>query len=253
MPVFGARELAHRVTGLRGTADQCHPALTRPRADPDDIALFSFRSRAVTNAPLVDQPIPCAKCGFDLRGTPIGGFCPECGLKVVTTQAMMKPEGYWVDGNRLVVRTGAVLPPRCVKTNEPVHEPQVTKTLQWCTPLVYLTILINVVVLLIVYFIVRKQCQITYSIGAAARARKTRNVLISTAVFVGSVLLCIFLFANDWIGVGLLFVVIAFAGLIAIAFSARDLAAIKHKDGQFWIKGCGPEFLASLASDHSAP
>lgn len=30
----------------------------------------------------VERPIPCAACGFDLRGIAIGGVCPECGTPI---------------------------------------------------------------------------------------------------------------------------------------------------------------------------
>jgi hypothetical protein len=74
-----------------------------------------------------------------------------------------------VDGKCLVVASGTVLPPVCVKTNQPVSEGDlVRKQFDWCSPWVALLLLVNVLVLLIVYFIVHKKCSLTFGLRAIA-------------------------------------------------------------------------------------
>ncbi len=61
-----------------------------------------------------------------------------------------------VDGNCLVVASRTVLPPVCVKTNQPVSEDDlVCRDLRWCSPWILLLILLSGLLLILVYFLAR--------------------------------------------------------------------------------------------------
>ncbi len=38
------------------------------------------------SAPMIDAPLSCVRCDYDLRGLPIEGRCPECGVPVEVSQ-----------------------------------------------------------------------------------------------------------------------------------------------------------------------
>jgi len=93
----------------------------------------------------------------------------------VASTATLSTTNARVEGKCLVVTSGAVLPPFCVKTNTAVQQQDVQqRRLSWCPPIVGLLILMSGLLLILVYFIVRKQCMITFGLSPAVR-KKYRN------------------------------------------------------------------------------
>ena len=177
----------------------------------------------------------------------MGGACPECGLLVQAIQA-----GIRVDGRRLVIRSDTTLPSRCIKTNEPVDHPPKTKTLYWAHPAWLLLILVNILILLIVYLLVQKKCRLTFSISRAQQDRIRARTLVSWLVLiVGVAAIAVGAFQNGpavWIIFGVPSMV---AGLVSAFIVSRPLHVAKEKDGEFWIAGCGKEFLDSIRATSS--
>jgi hypothetical protein len=59
------------------------------------------------------------------------------------------PEGgAWRDGEVVVLDRKGLLPPRCVKCNEPAEEPVRTSKVYWHHPAIYLMVLLNILILL---------------------------------------------------------------------------------------------------------
>jgi hypothetical protein len=50
-----------------------------PRSVGQDLAEMLLRDKSRCLA------LRCAQCGYDLKATPVGGKCPECGLEVAAT------------------------------------------------------------------------------------------------------------------------------------------------------------------------
>jgi hypothetical protein len=191
--------------------------------------------------------IACSRCSYDLRGTVIGGVCPECGLPVNSSV-----HGVRVEGKFLVIRDDTVLPNRCVKTNEEVDAKPVKKTLYWSHPALALLILVNFLVFLIVALIVRKKCQVTYYLSEDQKSR--RRIKIASASFISLLALVVgIVLAMDdqWIGLIVGLIVCLFAIICAAVF-ASTMRIAKVKGREFWISGATPVFLQSL-SDHDLP
>jgi len=154
------------------------------------------------------------------------------------------------DGNKIVVPvSGAQLPRRCVKTNQPVTETEVkNKTLYWYPPLIALSILISLLIFLILYLVMRKKIIIDIPLSRDGRGIVRKHWAIVWALLLGGVVLFIAGIANidraGWlIVIGLL---VGLAGLIYSAYKGVLLRPTKLKDGEVWLAGACPEFLDSL-------
>lgn len=169
---------------------------------------------------------------------------PLADLETIPVEA----SDVWVDGKHLVVRSGAVLPEICPKTNQPVFQQDIVRRqLTWCSPFVLLLALLGgALPLIIVYFVIRKQCDITYGLAPEVR-RRTRNRRIVT-VLVAVVLFCSLPFAAAIDSTPLIIVVVVlfFVAVISLFVGNSPLTIKKHCKGDFWIAGCSSDFLARI-------
>jgi hypothetical protein len=183
--------------------------------------------------------------------------------------------GFRRDGEFVVVRTGAVLPQRCIQTNEPIGQGDWSKekklhgSPKWaglCTALPYLTLLllqnwlpsifkdyfaVVIVAMMIgsvaIASIFHKTCFITYGLKGSVqrKQRRTRLIFVGLLGLAGvALMLCAFLGHFIWVFIVLLGMVIVIS-LSAVRLS-RFIRVIRYRDGEFWLKGCSPEFLDSL-------
>jgi len=194
---------------------------------------------------------------------------PEAAASALYRRA---PKSRWFrrDGEFLVVRTGAVLPARCVRSNEPlppgdwmrdkqlVWRPWGVKALEpllwvalalvfwkplpaWVDPLRFMVPLLGVV------FIARqKSVKLTYFLYRRDRRRRLTGQIAAGLVGIAGLLLL--QPEGGWRdGVAaLLFMGGVFAS--NYYFLRFPLRAVRHENGEFWLKGASPEFLDSLAS-----
>jgi hypothetical protein len=151
------------------------------------------------------------------------------------------------DDMQLIVRSGAVLPPFCVKTGEPVSaEGMVTKTITWSPIWVVVIFLASPLIGLIVYFIVRKKCEITYGLSAAMKSKYWTRRLIALVVALGC-FAGIFVAGNmDYLMVAILSGVGAVMALAVAVVGTAPLSAANHVNGRFWVKGCSRGFLSRI-------
>ncbi|MCE9591573.1 MAG: hypothetical protein K8S99_13740 [Planctomycetes bacterium] len=214
---------------------------------------------------LVGFSIPCTKCGYDLRGTASGGACPECGSRTPLDQSMLR-----VHGKFLIVRGDAVLPHRCVKTNEPVENGVLRQELKRVHPVCYWmpvppillfwlgfidgawpVVLCGLyeIIWAIACYVSCKRCWIMYFVSPREEKRRLRNIrIVASVALVGVTLFLVHLDIEGFLlpyllGFG------AAAGTMIWLWPTRDsfcLSLAKTKHGENWIKGCGPAFLASI-------
>lgn len=157
---------------------------------------------------------------------------------------------YFCDGDYLVVRDGADLPPVCVRTNEPAGDGAWRKkvAIAWTPPWVFVLILVNILVLLIVALITQKKAKITYSLSTAARAAIVKKRGIGFFLLLATVVLVFLAFTWTsefaWM-CGLAGLVSLIAALVFFVI-ANPIKVVKFRDGWFRIKGCSKEFLATL-------
>ena len=160
------------------------------------------------------------------------------------------PLGIEIQGDCLVAPSGIRLPARCVRTNEPTTPgDERRKTYYFAPSWVFVLILVNIVVLAIVYFLIRKPCEIAFSESPTSRRKRHTRVfvcsLVSAALFFGIILAAAF----DSVGPIVLTVILFFISLIVLALMTQGpLKIVRNENGRFWIKGFSPEYLNDLAN-----
>jgi hypothetical protein len=150
-----------------------------------------------------------------------------------------------VQGDSLVVASGEVLPPVCVKTGQPVDEADFkTKTFYWCSPFVLLVALLGGLLLIVVYFVLRKKCVLTYAVHPTVRRQYRNRILLAVLLvfaFIGSIAVAgLGIQWSDWF---LLAPAVAFVLMLWGCTRCSPLSVSGYYDGMFTFKGCSREFL----------
>lgn len=156
------------------------------------------------------------------------------------------------DGDLLVIRDGAVLPARCLKTNRPIgaSDYTATKKVYWTPGWVWALLLLSPLIALIVAAILQKKATLTYSLSRELRSRYMKRTAISLGLFfVGLGLLFVTFYVGKeslfgvGIGGGILLMI---TGLVLAVTLSKVISVKRFNDGWFYLKGCSPEFLDSL-------
>jgi hypothetical protein len=163
------------------------------------------------------------------------------------------PAQVFVDRDCLVVRSGAVLAGRCVKTNRPVSDSEIVpRNLYWSPSWIVLLILVSPLILVLAYFLVRKRCRLTFGMHSEIRRRYRRRTATALLLMIGSFLALPFLAATDF-DVLIIGMVLLFLGAISFLFvGCSPLKIIRRERDLFWVRGCSQEYLAQTAAEQAA-
>jgi hypothetical protein len=139
-----------------------------------------------------------------------------------------------------------------VKTNQPIADDRVrNRTLYWCTPSVYLALLINIIVVLILYYVLRKKVRLDLPLSREGQSLVTKNKLIAWVVFAVGLVALFWGFATVSESSSGLFAI--FGGITALlgalVFGSRKavlLRVTKIKGDNAWLAGAHKDFVASL-------
>ncbi len=149
-----------------------------------------------------------------------------------------------LDGFALVIPSRTVLPRLCIVTCQPVtDDDMIRRNFYWCSPMWLLAIPFFGVLLVIVYFLVRRKCTVTYGIHPSVRRKFRRRFLLKAAV---ALMLLMAGIATLWIDPGDLAVVawtLFGISIVALLLGNKRLEITKYQDNLFWVKGFAPEFL----------
>jgi hypothetical protein len=151
----------------------------------------------------------------------------------------------WREGSKLVVRKGAMLPPLCVRCNEPAEGPPIKRSFSWHSPVLYLLILGGVLVYAIVALIVQQKGIVHLSL---CRRHRTRRLLMgwsAAALSIGG-LAMLFYSAVLESGVLALGGALVFVIGLVLAVMAQTLSARKIDTYFVWLGGAGESFLANF-------
>jgi len=198
----------------------------------------------------------CAECGRtfppeDLIQLNRAWVCAQC--KPVVLQKMIEgvapssAGNMWRFNKQLVTRSETPFPDRCVKCNGPANGFQLKRVLYWQHPAYYLLLLLNLLILIIVILIVRKKAVLNIGVCEKHRAQRRQAIAIGwigslAGLVLGSV--AGIAFKSGWLGLAGFIVFLAAA--IYAGVTAPLVSAAKIKDGNVWLKGVHPDFLATL-------
>ena len=200
-------------------------------------------------ASLADTPSPCPHCGYDLRATGLYKPCPECGHRRRTPCL-----GVRVEHGRIIVRSVAELPPRCIWTNEPVCDTPVVRDLVRIPPVLLTLLIIFRPLGLLFYYLLRrgtpaKSCVVTYYISQRVRRKRLIRRVIGLTLIVVALSGVIVGQRNAIPAMTLSSILIAIAALAVLISTLRALRAYHFGQGEFQLRGCCKAFVEQLRED----
>jgi hypothetical protein len=158
-----------------------------------------------------------------------------------------------IDGRCLVLSSGSVLPDVCVKTNQPISaEDQVTRTFYWCSPLVALWFLVSGLLVMLVYFIARKKCELTFGLSPSIK-KKYRNRLLFKILAAIALFFAMPVSATvNSAAVPIIVMILFIAAIVSLFVANSPLSVARYEKGRFWVKGFSDEYLAAFATSSRA-
>ena len=165
-----------------------------------------------------------------------------------TVHDMARGDCWRESGSTVYVARGSDLPQRCVKCNAPVVARPKRKTYYWHASGWYLLILLNIIIYAIAAMIVRKKFELSPGLCDLHRGRRRMWVVAGLVLFVLLFAAGVVTAGGQAAGLALACFAGSVAALVGTAFATRVVypVEIHERGGRF--KGCGPDFLASLAT-----
>jgi hypothetical protein len=153
----------------------------------------------------------------------------------------------WRDGRVAVLLPDATLPRRCVKCNEPAHDPTKTRKVFWHSPWLYLLLLFNFIIFAIVALVVRKKALIAPGLCAEHKKRRRNALIVGWFGSLGG-FVALTVGASSALGVwgALMGLFITIGSIIVGMVYGRIVYASKIDGEHVRLKGCGEPFLGSL-------
>lgn len=189
-----------------------------------------------------DQALPCWHCGYDLRATPHGQPCPECG-KVDT----MPPSGLRAEDGFLIVRPGATMPKRCVVNNQTEDLLPVTATFYRSPAWLDLTGCLFPPLLLLRRPLREHEFELTYWLSSRARRKQGGIGLLGGGLVVGGLGSCAY---GPWLLAEPIGALLFIAGILGMVHASKILESRAYDGNDYWIKGCGKAFLEQINQDN---
>lgn len=154
------------------------------------------------------------------------------------------PAPYAVEEDLIVSEGPVILPDSCVRCGAPAeHGKRTETTLAWAPPWVVLLIFCNLLILLIVYFVVRKQVFVGYSQCRDCRNRQLVWIRTAIIAWIGVIAFVALTISMEdpapAIGAGIAF-------LVAIVGSVKGAGPVqvkKFENPDFLLKGFSLEFI----------
>ena len=163
------------------------------------------------------------------------------------------PSGYptdrfYVDGKHIMCGTPVALPAICVITGETEDIVLIRKTVTWVPKWIYITLLAGVLILLIVYLLLRKECKTSYYLSRRLRNRKRWMIFAGFVGFFGGIALMIAGADSQvpeiLVPLGLFSLI---GSLVLLILGQPPIKAVRHENGvKFWLKGFRQPFFDQL-------
>jgi hypothetical protein len=159
---------------------------------------------------------------------------------------------HFVDPPYLVVTDRTTLPPRCIFSNEPVNESDYQLWVLPSSPRSISGPALASPILSLAQGYLNIKCRIRAGVGRRARRKLLlRKLAILTFVVSPAVLTATAIVSQNFqfLIAACAALVVVFPGVVILGPRLRPLRVHRQMGEQFWIAGCGPEFLASLSDE----
>ncbi len=173
----------------------------------------------------------------------VSGFAPALATSGFPS------DRFYVDGSLIMCGTPVALPAICVITGETEDVVLVKKTVTWVPKWIYITLFAGgIVVLLIVYLIVRKECKTSYYLSRRLRNRKRWMIFGGVVGFFGGFVLMIAGADSQvpeiLVPLGLFSLI---GSLVLLVLGQPPVKAVRHENGvKFWLTGFKQPFFDQL-------
>ena len=239
---------------------------TLSTAAPPSRVMLPAMGSALTGSETTVQPsfepgvatLRCSECGqafpsseiLDLRGKRVCAGCKPVVLqKMAEGVASTGWEGVWRLGKKLVFRSGAPLPSKCIKCGQP-STMRLQRTVYWHAPWIYLLILASLPIYVVLALVLRKKAEVAIPLCEEHRKARSMGLLMAWLLFFGMIgaIFAVVSFQQPWIALAGLGCLI---GSIVFGVRSRLLVpTLIDENGIAQAKGCCDEFLRSLPTYH---
>ena len=177
------------------------------------------------------------------------------GVNPYVSPGSMPTDHFYVDGNLIICGTPVQLPAICIISGETEDLVLIRKTVDWVPKWIYVTLLAGLLILLIVYLIVRKQCKVSYYVSRRLRNRKRWMVFsgfLCLAAFVMSLIAAgNYNLPEVFVPLGLITFI---TSLVLFLLAQLPITVARQENGvRFWLKGFKPAFFEQLRVMYSNP
>lgn len=177
---------------------------------------------------------------------------PAEALMVAALAEEGPTEGVWRKGNLLIMRKDAVLPDRCVKTNQPAYGRRIRMRFNWCHPLALLGLFLWLVGAMVLYFIFRQTAVVELGVSESVHSRRRSFELGGTLAFCAGILM---MFSPALLPypidispfVALSGLILLIGGLVVAQLGSTLITAKRITRDHVWLKGVHPDYLDMLA------
>ena len=196
--------------------------------------LYCKRCKAAAPENLMQAPRPAPPAGIVL----------EDGYVLPPPPSMA---GIWRDNKTLVMTKDALLPDQCVKCNAPAHGFKLKRKLSWHHPALYLILLLMAwLIYVIVAIAISKRATVYLGLCQEHYQKRRNMIIVGWVMFALGLIIPIVAFSNEYVGIGLVGMLLFLVSVFWLVFSMRVLNVKKIDDRLVWLNGADTNYLSQF-------
>lgn len=204
----------------------------------------------------------CTECG--LVNFVYDSNCKRCNAPAPAVQPPAQPgivlaDGYvmppppsmggvWRDDKTLVMTKDAELPDQCVKCNAPAHGFKLKRKLSWHHPAIYVVLLVAWIIYLVLAMALSKRATVFFGLCPEHLKRRRTFLTIGWIMFALGLIIPVLAFSNEYVGIGLLGMLLFFISVFWLVFANRVVNVKKIDDRYVYLTGIDANYLAQFPS-----